>query len=465
LTMRTKIASPAAAAVLSLILAGCGTLGGAQEPPAPPPPVAQAWVNAPDPAAAPTALSDTWWQTYGTAELADLIAAAHRNNPDLAASSQRIAQARATARAAAAGLYPTLDASGGASRRWPGEGRATNGFQGGFDAAYELDLWGGTRATVDAAEADTRATAFQHDAAALSLSADVATTYFQTLSLNDRVDSARRILDIAQRILDLVETQENLGATSGLEVSRQRGAVAGLRASIPSLEQRRAESLNALAQLLGTTPDGVTLRTSTLDEVLLPVVAPGLPSELLRRRPDLRAAEAGLDAARADVVAARAAMLPSIRLTGGGGFSSAELSSLFTPAGFLANLASGIAAPIFDAGRLDAQRERAVAAEGAAVEAYRSAVIAAFRDVEDALAGLKYLAEVEAAQQDAHREAQNSYDIAEARYRAGRTDFLDLLDAQRNLFQQEDALREVRLARLNASVALYEALGGGPSGR
>ena len=158
-------------------------------------------------------------------------------------------------------------------------------------------------------------------------------------------------------------------------------------------------------------------------------------------------------------------MLPSIRLTGGGGFSSAELSSLFTPAGFLANLASGIAAPIFDAGRLDAQRERAVAAEGAAVEAYRSAVIAAFRDVEDALAGLKYLAEVEAAQQDAHREAQNSYDIAEARYRAGRTDFLDLLDAQRNLFQQEDALREVRLARLNASVALYEALGGGPSGR
>lgn len=459
--MRTRIIVPV---VVSLIVAGCTTTGDMADRAAPPP-VAQAWVNAPDPNAAPTVISDTWWQAYGAADLADLIATAHRNNPDLAASRQRIAQARATARAAASGLYPTLDSSGGASRRWPGEGRATNGFQAGFDAAYELDLWGGTRATVDAAEAGTRATEFQRDAAALSLSADVATTYFQVLSLNDRVGSARRILDIATRILDLVETQETLGATSGLEVSRQRGAVAGLRASIPTLEQRRAETLNALAQLLGATPDGMpeALRARTLDDVLLPDVAPGLPSTLLERRPDLRAAEAGLEGARADVMAARAAMLPSIRLTGGGGFSSAELSSLFTPAGFLANLAGGIAAPIFDAGRLDAQRDRAVAAEGAAIEAYRSAVIAAFRDVEDALAGLKYLAEVEAAQQDAHREAQNSYAIAEARYRAGRTDFLDLLDAQRNLFQQEDALREVRLARLNASVALYEALGGGPT--
>lgn len=459
--MITRFSRLAAATALTLALAACGTTGTMPEAAAPVVPAQ--WSNGAVPAGAgtPQAVSDRWWEAYGVEELAALIDRGLRNNPDLAASRHRIAQARAQARAAGAALMPALDTSGGGSRSVPGEGRGSNSFRGAFDASYEVDLWGGNQARVDAAEAGTISATTRRDAAALSLSADVATTYFQVLSLNDRLENARRILAIAEDVLALVETQENLGAASGLEVSRQRAAVASLRANLPSLEQRRAESLNALAQFLGTTPGEVAVRTDSLDAVTLPAVSPGLPSDLLLRRPDLRGAEAAMTAAEADVRAARAAMLPSVRLTGGGGFSSAELSSLFSPAGFLANLASGLAAPVFDGGRMEAQRDSALSAEAEAVESYRSAVLAAFRDVEDALAGVKYLAEVEAAQQEAFTEAETAYRIAEARYRVGRTDFLDLLDAQRTLFQEEDRLEQTRLARLNASVALYKALGGG----
>jgi outer membrane protein, multidrug efflux system len=413
------------------------------------------------PAATATQVSQDWWTNYGSAELAGLISAAQSGNPDLAASRQRIAQARARVRAAGAGLYPTLDGAGSGSRRWSGDGPSANGFEGGLDAAYEVDLWGGIAARRDAAEAERLATLFDRDAVALSLSAEVAGTYFQYLNLNDRIENARRILDIAERVLALVEKQEELGAASGLEVSQQRGAVASLRANIPELEQRRAETRNALAQLLGTAPHAVALRSASLGAVTLPEIAAGLPSDLLRRRPDLRSAEAALAAASADVAAARAEMLPSIRLTGGGGFASSELLSLFSPAGFLANLASGITAPIFDGGRLRAQRDLAIAGEAEALDLYRSAVLAAFREVEDALAAIKYLAETERDQQEAYAQARRSYEIAEARYRAGSTDFLALLDAQRTLFEQEDALEQTRLARMQASVALYEALGGG----
>ena len=419
------------------------------------------WNGVVEASAPAAAISREWWQSFGSAELTALIARAHQSNPDLAASLHRIARATAQARAAGAGLYPTVDSAGGGSRSWRGEGSPGNGFQGNFDASYELDLWGGNRARLNAADALQLATTYDRDTAALSLSAEVATAYFQYLNLNDRLDNARRILDIAERVLELVVRQQELGAASGLEIAQQRGTVASLRANIPTLEQRRDETLNALAQLLGTTPGDVAIRTASLDAVELPAVTPGLPSDLLRRRPDLRSAEAELLAAAADVEAARAAMMPSIRLTGGAGFSSTELSSLFSPAGFLSNLASGIAAPILDGGRLRAQRDQANAGEAESFEVYRSAIIAAFRDVEDALAAVEHLAEIEAAQQEAFAEAERAYNLAEIRYRAGATDFLTLLDAQRNLFQQEDSLEQTRLARLTAVVALYKALGGG----
>jgi len=445
-----------------LALTGCGMIQPAAGPGRPDGPVPVSWHNGAPDAGPATPIPDTWWAGFGSPELAALIAEAHRGNPDLAASRHRIVQAAARVRAAGAGLLPVLDLSGSASRGWRGGGRRPgDNFQAGFDAAYEFDLWGGNQAGVVSAEALRRATAYQRDILALTLGAEVATTYFQYLNLNDRLENARRILGIAERVLALVVRQAELGAASGLEVSQQRVAVASLRAGIPAFEQRRAETRNALAELLGTTPGALAIRSRSLDEVALPAISPGLPSELLTRRPDIRQAEAFIAAAAADVRQARAAMLPAIRLTAGTGYSSPELVNLFSPTGFLATLAAGLTAPIFDGGRLAALRDSTMAEEAEAVDAYRATVIAAFRDVEDALTAARFLAEVEAAQREALAAAEETYALAEARYRAGSAPFLTLLEAQRSLFQQEDALEQTRLARLTAAVALYRALGGG----
>lgn len=402
-----------------------------------------------------------WWRAFGSAELEQLIAAAQRNNPDLAAAGYRIAQARAQTRVAQAGLFPTLNAGADTSRSWRGEAPGTDSFGLDFQAAYELDLWGKNRFAATAADASYTASVYDREAVALSLVAEVATTYFRYLSLNDRLANAHRILETAERVLGLVGTQAEIGAVSGLEVAQQRGAVAGLRANLPALEQQRQEALNALAQLLGTTPGGLSLKGSSLAELQIPAVAAGLPSELLERRPDLRRAEATLVAARADAAAARAAMFPTIRLTGGTGYSSAELSSLFTPTGFFASIAGGLAQPLFDAGRLAGQYQGAQARQGERLENYRAAVMTAFMEVENALAAVRYLAEEEAAKRVAYSQAERAYELAEIRYRAGLVDFLTVLETQRSLFQQQDALEQTRLARLNAAVAMFRTLGGG----
>src|SRR5690606_22235385 len=216
------------------------------------------------------------------------------------------------------------------------------------------------------------------------------------------------------------------------------------------------------AVLLGLAPQELELPPAgSLGAVAVPRLEPGLPAELLQRRPDIRRAEADLVAANADVHAARAALFPSIRLTGGAGFASAALSSLFDVGGSFYDLVSGLTAPIFDAGRLRAGHELAKAREEELVHRYRAAIVAAFREVEDALAAAKYLAETEAAQREALAQARTAYDLAEVQYRAGAVDFMTVLDAQRTLFQAEDTLLQTRLARLNAAVALFKALGGG----
>ncbi|HET6518344.1 MAG TPA: efflux transporter outer membrane subunit, partial [Geminicoccaceae bacterium] len=403
-----------------------------------------------------------WWRTFSDPELERLIALAQTRNHDLRAAASRVAQARARAEAAAAGLYPTLGASSSGGR----VGRAGDGldvsYQIGLDASYEVDFWGRNRAAAASAGAGVEASRFDRETVALSLTADVATTWFQYLSLTDRLASARKQLDIARRVLDLVRQQAAWGAVSELRVAQQRNTVASLEATLPTLERQRSEAGNALAVLLGMAPGELELPPGgSLAAVAVPAVAPGLPAELLERRPDLRSAEAALAAADADVHAARAAMFPAIRLTGRGGFASVALSSLFDVGGSFYNLVTGLTAPIFDAGRLEAGRDLALARREELTHRYRAAVVAAFRDVEDALAAARYLGETEAAQREALAQARRAYELAEIQYRAGAVDFMTVLDAQRTLFQAEDVVLQTRLARLNAAVALYRALGGG----
>lgn len=457
---RPRVPAALPGLLLALLLAGCAALPAAERPDVPVPANWSRPAGQPGPAAAEGA---DWWDSFGSRELSRLVAAAYGANPDLAAAAYRIAQASALVRVAGADLYPSVEGAGSGSRSWRGEGgnRTTDSFRGTFDASYEVDLWGRNRLGAEAALAERIASEYDREAVALSLSAEVATAYFQYLSLGDRIERTRRILATAERVLALVEQQEALGVASALELAQQRAAVAALRATLPQLEQRRAETRNALATLLGRPPGDLRIEASTLATVELPRVAADLPADLLERRPDLRSREAALAAASADVGAARAAMLPSIRLTGSTGFASDALSELFSPAGLLANLASGLVAPVFDAGRLAGQRDFSEARRAELVQAYRGAVLAAFRDVEDALAAIEFLAATEKAQRAAAEAARRAYELAEARYRAGVVSFLTVLETQRTLFQQEDTLEQTRLARLNAAVSLYRALGGG----
>lgn len=445
-------------------LAGCSLIPPFERPATPAP---QGW-RQPVPAEARAPELD-WWRAFGSAELEALIARAAANNYDLRAAANRIEQARAQTRIARSALLPTLDASASAARDWlrfesGGRGERTaaeSSYRGSFTASWEADLWGRNRAGALAAEASLEASLFDREAVALSLFADVAATYFQRLSLAERLETAHKQIANARTILELVERRAEFGAASGLQVAQQRTNVAGLEANLPSLEQAIAQTENALAALIGEAPAALALQGESLDGIALPEIAPGLPSDLLARRPDIRRAEAQLAAANADIGAARAAFFPAVALTADAGATSTAFSRLFDGPGLFAGIAASALAPIFSAGRLEGQLEFAEARYAELAELYRGVVVQAFRDVEDALAAVRYLRQAEAAQLEQVRQAQVAYDLAEVQYRSGAVDFLTVLDAQRTLFQAEDALLQTRFARLNAAVDLFRALGGG----
>jgi NodT family efflux transporter outer membrane factor (OMF) lipoprotein len=454
----------ALAIAAAALAAGCSLVPPFMRPDAP---VPQAWRQ---PAAEQGVFPERdWWRAFGSAELEALVARAEANNYDLRAAASRIAQAQAQTRIARSALLPSLDASGQAARDWlrferSGGVRRTSAessFQGSFAASWEADLWGRNRAGLLSAEASLEAARLDREALALSLLADVTANYLQYLSLGDRIDTARKQIANARRILELVERREQFGATSALEVAQQRAGVAALQANLPPLAQARAQTLNALAALVGEPPERLALRMDSLDGVALPQIAPGLPSALLERRPDIRRAEAQLAAANADIGAARAAFYPSIALTADAGVTSTALSRLVDGPGLFAGIAASALAPIFSAGRLEGQEEAAEARYAELAELYRGTVVQAFRDVEDALAAARFLREAEAAQVEQVRQAQAAYDLAEVQYRGGAIDFLTVLDVQRTLFQAEDALLQTRFARLAAAVDLFRALGGG----
>lgn len=455
-----------ASALLCAVALGACSLIPDFEPPAVETP--QSWMSAgaeaeTRPAEPPPA---DWWRAFGNEELARLVERAQANSPDLAAAAARVAQASATRRAAASTLLPSVGGSASGSRSGQdldtfGTGADRVSWRGVIDASYEIDFWGRNRAGAIAAEASELASVFDRETVLLTLSSEVAAVWLQYLALEDRIDVAQASLDNARTVLELIETQVNLGAISPLELAQQRSNIAGIEATLSELRQQRARTLNALTLLLGEPPGDVAVASEGLSAVRLPTVEPGLPSALLARRPDIARAEAQLLAANADIGAARAAWFPSIGLTGQAGFGSTALASLFEPASALYTLAGSITAPIFSGGRLDAEYDRARARYDELVANYRGAVLAGFRDVEDALAGARYLAEVEAAQQEAAAQAAEAFRLAETQYRAGAVDFLTVLDAQRSLFSAEDALVRARLARLDAAVSLYRALGGG----
>jgi len=456
---RVLRASGIAAGLALATLGGCATTSPVPQPAVE---VPAAWREAPQPARADVSLD--WWRAFESAELAELIAAALAGSPDLAAAAERVRQAEALVRVAGASLYPTLDLGLSAIRR---DTRADEGpaiqvetTNAALSAAYEIDLWGRLASGVRAAESSLAASRYDLETARLTLVAGVATAYFDLLSLRDRLTAARENVAIAERVLALVEARVRNGAASPLDLVRQRAATTTQRAAIPPLELQERQTLSALAVLVGRPPAGFDPGTRSVAALAIPEVAPGLPSELLVRRPDLAAAEAQLLGANADLAVARTALLPSISLTGSAGLASGALLAFNSPA-TIVSVAAALAQPIFDGGRRGAQVDAAAARERELVELYRGAILAAFADVENALAAAGRNAQQEALQRQVRDEAQEALRLAEVRYRAGADDLLVVLDAQRTLFQAQDQVAQARRARLQTAVSTFRALGGG----
>lgn len=449
-------------ALLALFVTGCALT----EPlPHAQPALPHAWRA--DPAAEAASVDARWWRSFGSPQLDALIAEAQAGNPDLAATFERVRQAGIQARLAGATLLPGIDLAGNTAwrRTDPGSGaRSTRSESSALSLgiSYELDLWGRLAAGFDAAQAGFAASRQDHDAARLSLTAAVSGAWFGVLASEERLRIARENLALAERLFALVEARHRAGAASALDLSRQRSTVIAQRATLHPLQTQAEQARSALALLLGRPPQQRPWDETgaVLTQLTVPSIAAGLPAELLTRRPDLAAAESRLGAADANLAAARAALLPTVRLSASGGLASAALLSLADPSNSLA-LAAALSHTLFDGGRLRGQVELSESRRRELIENYRASIHTALREVEDALGNVERHRLQDQANRQILDEARRTLQLAELRYRAGASDLATVLDAQRGLFQAEDQLALTHLARLTAAVELYKALGGG----
>lgn len=418
------------------------------------------WRLAPD-AAAERAGGDSWWQSFDSPELAALIDMARRQSWDVAAAIARVNQAAASARQASAGLFPELSASLNAagSRRLDGtEHTAADRMGGLLSVSYEVDFWGRNRGLRDAALASFQASVFDRDTVQLTVTAGVADAWLQVLALRERIGIGQANLATAQRLLQLVDSRVRWGAASPLELAQQRGLVAGQQRALTALQQQEADAQTALALWLGRT-ENLPLPQVSLTALRVPTIAPGQPLEMVTRRPDIARAEARLVAADANLQAARAAMLPRLTLQLDLGSESDRLRKVFDNP--LYSMSAGLLAPIFDAGRLAAGRDLTAARREELLIAYRHAIVQAFAEVQTALNGVAWTQARGQAQAEELDQARKALTLAEARYRAGAESLLTLLDVQRSLYLAQDMAVQLHQERLQKSVALYKALGGG----
>lgn len=401
---------------------------------------------------------------YRSRPLAELVQVARTSNLDIAAAVARIHQADAQVRIATQSLIPLLDFEGGASQSYggsgAGRGRSTS-VSAALTASYELDFWGRNRSGRYSAQASALATRFDGAVVAIEVVSSVAESYFNAVALRKRIALARQNLVIAERTLQAVRARNEAGTASGLDVAQQETLAANVRAAIPPLEQSYQQFVNALAVLLGAVPEHFRLDREDLFSIRVPRISPGIPSDLLSRRPDIALAEAQLAASSFDVSQARAALFPSIQLTGQGGFQSEAFKNLFRPDSLFYQMAANLFQPLLSAYGLKAELARTRARYQELLEIYRLSVISSFRDVEDALTAFNKTTEQERLLQASLASARRAYEISQEQLQSGVIDLTTLLNIQQSLFSAEDSLAEARLSRLLATVALYRALGGG----
>jgi NodT family efflux transporter outer membrane factor (OMF) lipoprotein len=411
-----------------------------------------------------------WWRGFRSAELTQLMEEAQTVNLDIAAAVARIVQADAQARQAGAALLPNLSGggqetysrtSGSSASGLTNGGREVVNYQASLSASYQLDFWGQNRDALQTAEETANANRFDRDVVALTTLAGVANAYFQVLASQDRIRTSQRNIASAQRILDAVRERRKAGTGTDLDVAQQESVLANQKALVPPLRQTLDQNVNALAVLVSRPPESVRVLGGSLDRVAIPRVTPGLPSELLTQRPDIRRQEAQLASATANIGNARAQFFPTIQLTGNGGYQSSALVSLFQPHAAFFQLVGSATQPIFDGGKILGNFEFAKARQDELLQTYRKTIIQAFTDVDNALFSIKQTTIKLQLQRDVVTASRRAFDLAEQQLRAGTADIVTVLNTQLTLFQAEDALSQAQLARLLAIVSLYQALGGG----
>ncbi len=446
----------------SLLAAGCALHEVEQ-----PPPTLPSVFAAPALGSEVASPGKTWYQEFGSAELTALIQQAASDNLDLSAARSRVAQADARARQAGAAILPSVDAGGNGNYL---AGHSVNGSAHETDwavllsASYEVDFWGKNRATARSAGRLADASRADRDTVALTMQAAVADGYFRVLSLRERLAIATLNVSAAQKLLDIIQARFDVGLSNPVELASQKAALANAGLVIPDLKRQEAESLAALALLLGRAPENFVVESRNLDALLEPTIGAGLPAQLLTRRPDIFMAEANLKAANADLVAARAALFPSLSLTASGGVQNPALNAAvisLSGAGPTLNLGASLTQTIFDHGRLQAVRAEAQAKDDELVAAYKAAILSALGDVEIALSSVGRLQDARALQEENVAQSERAFDGATLRYKAGSGDLLTVLEAQRTLYAARDQFSQYRFARFQACVALYKALGGG----
>ncbi|MBV6434237.1 MAG: Outer membrane protein OprM [Bryobacteraceae bacterium] len=415
-----------------------------------------------------------WWKVFTDPRLQELIRKALAQNYDLREAVARVDAARSNLGIVRADQYPNLAAGANiqanrASRNgaiplspviMPNQNRVFGGATLAM-LSFEADIWGRLRRATEAARANLLAAEENRKAVVTTLVSDVATAYFTLCELDSELDISRRTLASRKESLDLIQTRQRGGLSTLLDIRQAEELVYSAEDAIPAVEQRIAQTENRINLLLGMNPDSVIRGRGLAEQQPPPAVPAGLPSALLARRPDIRAAEQDLIAANARIGVARAAYFPRISLTGFLGGQSTQLSDLFGPPNSVWNFAPQLTAPIFMAGRLGANVELAKAERAGALAVYEKAIRTAFAEVSDALIAHQKLRERRTRQEMLVKALQDRTRLAYVRYHGGVDSLLNALDADRSLFQAQLALRQVILNELLSVVQLYKALGGG----
>lgn len=429
----------------------------------------QAWKNAGGfPTASPSKDLSRWWNRFDDPLLTRVISDALKGNPDVASATSRIKEARARRNAEWSLLFPSLGGSGSASTRATDTDQAgtitTHSYSAGLDASWEVDLFGKRRSSVEAASANLGATEENLHSVQAALASEIAISYTNLRAAEARLEVLGRSLKSREETSQLAHWRTQAGEADALESTQALGSLEQARAAVPGLEQIASQTRNQLALLSGLAPGSLDAMLSSGSKgIPFPArhLAVGIPADTIRQRPDVRVAGYQLLAAAASTRAADAERYPSLNLSGSLGLNSLSTGKIFNPETATAGLIAGITSPIFDAGRIRSNIAAQTAAEEQAVQTYRSSVLTALSETEDALIACRRTAERLESLEKATVAAREADLLARQRYQAGEIDFLDVLDAQRTLLGLEDSLLSIRTDRTTAYIKLYQALGGG----